>query len=439
MRKKKSGGGKKKGRADAPRGLGGRIPRKSPAIPNGSLTILQQLEAIKAKGSQVSVLTKIVTRPDAPCLCQRCGGCGEADGGPRRAGRCADFGGFCGMPLDVALLLFSSYMSAPTFVALGLVNSRWGTMVATEEVWRPLTLARWPELGFLGETGVRDWLVVHRIWRSGTAADILRLSAHCPLMAVPPTKNELRSFHVQFKLWRGLNSCPYGGIPTFERRYLTDARFFHHGVVMEAAFERSRAEIFKRFRCKIYTHDLFIAITPDELERVERHGWFVVKPHAARRGADGTDGAPLDDDAPAALPGDAVDLDARDWLADFRVRMAAKREGLVANMKTSDPYAFWYNPARAIEHREVRAPPWCSIAPIAPCRAPRAARASPRLTRLGLPPPARFPLARAQPGATLLLCVNVLVPEKLPHSKVSDDDETRAEDGARAVARARLA
>ena len=74
------------------------------------------------------------------------------------------------------------------------------------------------------------------------------------------------------------------------------------------------------------------------------------------------------------------------WLEDFRARLQIKRRGeyqaheLVANTETPGVYAFWYNPGRAILHRDE--------------------------------------------DATHLMCVSVIVPKSLPHGdKIRQENE----------------
>jgi hypothetical protein len=266
------------------------------------------------------------------------------------------------MPFDVLLLLLSHLPPVALLRSVSMLNAKWRKLAAAAELWRPLTLARWPELAPL-EEGVGDWLVVHALWHSGAASDMLRLARYHPIVPVVPCRAELKKWHGWWAGWRKMNTCPDGGVEIFRRTPLSNVRIYPEShVVMDAAWNRSKDELFKRFRCTIYTHPLYLAVTGAQLKQIAVHGFGVVNKRVSCRPEGGPVDAPAD---PAHDPNlDYSDLDtphARAWLDSFEQRLSARlrgehadrrEEALVANTDMPGVYAFWYNPARAVVHRE---------------------------------------------------------------------------------------
>uniref|UniRef100_A0A7S0JFJ6 F-box domain-containing protein n=1 Tax=Calcidiscus leptoporus TaxID=127549 RepID=A0A7S0JFJ6_9EUKA len=345
----RGGGGGSGGSSSAPRS-----PSTKP-LP----TIQQQLQS-------VSFLARVSAKPDTPRLCS----CAPSAG----LGSCAIFGAFCGLPVDVILLLLSHLPVHTLLRGVALLNTRWRCVAASAELWRPFVLARWPKLDALQQPtnrdGVRHWLVVYELWHSGAARDMLRLLKFCPLTTVAPDEEELLSWHRWWCTYRNLNRCPYGGVELFRRTPLGNLQLFQPNVVLDDAFERCRAELLQKFRCGCYTHQLYIAVSHAELRQLQLHGWGVVNPRLSCRPEGGSP------EVTAEAP--SFDRFLEDFRAQLEVQCAGKYDPpareLVANTQSPGVYAFWYNPGRAVLHREE--------------------------------------------SASYLLAVQMLVPKSLPHGKI---------------------
>ena len=300
----------------------------------------------------VSFLAKVSHKPDSPCLCCECTAADRSNVRP-----CAAFGGFCRVPVDVLMLLLS-HLPAPALLRIiALLNAKWRKLAAATELWQPLTLARWPELAHLQEC-VGDWLIVHALWNSGAASDMLRLTRYLPIQPVAPTRSELKKWHKQWAFWRKMNTCPDGGLEIFRRTPLSDVRLFPEShVVMDAAWERSKEELFQRYRCPICKHELFIAVTSAQLQQIAIHGFSVVNARLSCRPSGGPADAGIHD--PTLDYSDLDSPHSRAWINDFSYRLTLRLRGeqlraddLVANTDVPGVYAFWYNPARAVAHRD---------------------------------------------------------------------------------------
>uniref|UniRef100_A0A7S3BUX5 Uncharacterized protein n=1 Tax=Haptolina ericina TaxID=156174 RepID=A0A7S3BUX5_9EUKA len=232
--------------------------------------------------------------------------------------------------------------------------------------------------------GIRDWLVVYALWHSGAAKNMLRLLKFCPLSATAPNDSELLIWHKWWCLHRKLNTCPFGGVELFRRTPLCDVQLYRPNPVLDDAFERCRDELVRKYRCGTYTHDLYTCVSHAEMRQIQLHGWGVINQRltcqpgsSGDREASGTLGTELE----------ASGINQR-WLQDFRARLEIKCRGeyqpearaLVANTEVPGVYAFWYNPGRAILHRDE--------------------------------------------DATHLMCVSVIVPKSLPHGdKIRQENE----------------
>lgn len=362
-KKRGHGGSKKKHGGNSSKSGGGgstpctpRVERKGPA------SIQEQLKT-------VSFLARVSAKPGAPCVCS-CAPCRGSNPKP-----CAPFGNFCTVPVDVTLLVLSFLSACCLLGRVALLNSKWRRLAASAELWRPLCLTRWPKLDKLAPDGIRDWLVVYALWHSGASQNMLRLLKFCPLSATEPSKSELLQWHRWWCMNRKLNTCPFGGVELFRRTPLCDVQLYRPNPVMEDAFERCRDELERKYQCGTYTHDLYICVSQAEMRQVQLHGWGVINPQLTCQPGSSGDG-----EASGTLSTEleASGIDQR-WLEDFRARLEIKCRGeyqpeaheLVANTETPGVYAFWYNPGRAILHRNE--------------------------------------------DATHLMCVSVLVPKSLPH------------------------
>jgi len=301
----------------------------------------------------------VSARPEAPklCSCQK-----------KAARGCPPFGCFCLVPFDVTLVVLSRLCARDLLAGMGLLNNRWRKLVTSAELWRPLCLERWPELEYLTQDKIGDWLVVYTLWHSGKPSDVLRLIRMCPLTTSPPTMARLTIWHDWWKMFRRFNTCPHGGVESFRRTPLCHMQEYDPNPVMELAFERCRHALLHKHRCKIYTHELFIAVTKAELRQLELHGFWPINTRMTCRPG-------------PSLPEVEETESFDEFLQRFWRRLEIVSSGtyqpaadeLVANVDTPGVYAFWYNPARAIEHRAV--------------------------------------------GATHLLCLGVLMPHNSPHVK----------------------